>query len=249
MTEASLRVLIVDDEIHARALLREYVDALPGVEVVGECADGFEAVKLTGELRPDLLLLDVQMPKLDGFEVLQLIEPGTAVVFVTAFDEYALRAFEVNAVDYLLKPFSRDRLGQALDRARTRQESQPPIDPTQLAVAARPEGEGLGRVVIKDGSQIHVVPVDRIDYVEAQGDYLAVHTEGVHHLKQQTLQSLESALDPGRFVRIHRSYLLNIHRLDRIEPMGKDSRVAVLTTGKTLPVSRSGYARLKELLG
>lgn len=245
----TLRVAIVDDEVPARALLREYLAGEPGVEIIAECANGFEAVKAVTEQRPDLLLLDVQMPKLDGFEVLELVGRETAVVFTTAYDEYALRAFDVHAIDYLLKPFGKDRLHEALERARTRlAKSAPTPAPGTVAAAARPAGSWLSRVVIRDGSEVHVVPVDRIDYVEAQDDYIAICTAGTSLLKEQPLGELERQLDPRRFVRIHRSYLLNLDRLVRLETAGKDSRVAVLRDGRTLPVSRSGYARLQELL-
>lgn len=246
MTATSpLRVVIVDDEEPARLALRQDLEALGGVEIVAECANGFEAVKVVGEASPDLLLLDVQMPKLDGFEVLELLEGQVPVVFVTAYDEYAIKAFEVHAVDYLLKPASRERLAGALDRARERR-----LKPATAAVraAARPPGLPLERVVIRDGPHVHVVPADRIDYVEAQDDYVAFKTGGKTLLKEQTLTELEQQLDPQRFVRIHRSYLLNIERLARVELYAKDSRIAILGDGTKLPVSRSGYQRLQGML-
>jgi len=247
----SQRIAIVDDEPPARMIVREYLEDTPGVDVVAECANGFEAVKAVADLKPDLLLLDVQMPKLDGFEVLELVGRDTAVIFATAYDEYALRAFEVHAVDYLLKPFSRDRLQEALDRARLRlrhKTDAPSVIPTELSAAARPTGTRLSRIVIRDGADVHVVPIDRVDYVEAQDDYVAVHTGDRTLLKDQTMTNLESQLDPRRFVRIHRSFLLNLDRLARLETTGKDTRVAVLRDGRELPVSRSGYTRLQELL-
>jgi len=240
-----LRVVIVDDEEPARLALRQDLEALGGVEIVAECANGFEAVKVVGEASPDLLLLDVQMPKLDGFEVLELVEGQVPVVFVTAYDEYALRAFDVHAVDYLLKPASRERLAEALERARARR-LRPPT--AAVRAAARPPGVPLERVVIRDGPHVHVVPADRIDYVEAQDDYVAFRTGGKTLLKEQTLSDLEQQLDPRRFVRIHRSYLLNIERLSRVELYAKDSRIAILGDGTKLPVSRSGYQRLQGLL-
>ena len=245
----TLRVAIVDDEMPARQILREYLAAEPDVEIVAECANGFEAVKAVSEKTPDLLLLDVQMPKLDGFEVLDLVGAETAVIFTTAYDEYALRAFDVHAIDYLLKPFSQDRLQQALVRARERLE-RPVAQPaaTELAAAARPPGAWLSRIVIRDGAEVHGVPIDKVDYVEAQDDYIAVRTGERALLKDQPLGDLEKQLDPRRFVRVHRSYLLNLDRLVRLEPAGNDSRVAVLRDGKRLPVSRSGYARLQQLL-
>jgi two-component system LytT family response regulator len=256
----TLRVAIVDDEMPARQILREYLSAEPAVEVVAECANGFDAVKAVAERAPDLLLLDVQMPKLDGFEVLDLVGAETAVIFTTAYDEYALRAFEVHAIDYLLKPFSHERLHQALARARERLDrpalrladarSGPaaPVKPAALAAAARPPGSWLSRIVIRDGADVHVVPIDKVDYVEAQDDYIGVRTAERTLLKDQALGDLERQLDPRRFVRIHRSYLLNLDRLVRLEAAGGDSRVAVLRDGSRLPVSRSGYGRLQQLL-
>ena len=247
-----LRVAIVDDEQAAREALREYLAAEADVQIVAECANGFDAVKAVANLHPDLLLLDVQMPKLDGFEVLELVGRETAVIFTTAYDEYALRAFEVHAIDYLLKPFGPERLREAIGRARDRlaRPAAPPSvpAPTDVAVAARPPGAWLSRVVIRDGAEVHVVPIERIDYIEAQDDYVAVRTSERVLLKEQTMADLERQLDPRRFVRIHRSILLNLDRLVRLEPTGKDSRMAVLRDGRRLPVSRSGYARLQELL-
>jgi two-component system, LytTR family, response regulator len=242
-----LRVVIVDDEEPARLALRQDLESFDDVEIVAECANGFEAVKAVTESSPDLLLLDVQMPKLDGFEVLELLGEDVPVVFITAYDEFALRAFEIHAVDYLLKPFARERLRSALDRARERQAGGGPA-PSALKKAARPDGAPLERVVIRDGAQVHVVNVDRIDYVEAQDDYIAFRTAGKLLLKEQTLADFEAQVDPRRFVRIHRSYVLNIDRLARVELYAKDSRVAILTDGTKLPLSRAGYQRLQELL-
>jgi two-component system LytT family response regulator len=246
-----LRVVIVDDEPLARAVVREYLGTHPGVDIVAECANGFEAVKAVTELSPDLLFLDVQMPKLSGFEVLELLGREVPVVFTTAYDQYALRAFEVHAVDYLLKPFSEDRFAEALSRARerlhARTEGRSDGEVDALTEAVRSRGP-LERVLIRDGAQVHVLPVDRIDYVEAQDDYVAFAVDGRQYLKDQTLATVETLLDPTRFVRIHRSYLLNIERISRVELYAKDSRVAILRDGRRLPVSRAGYARLAKLL-
>ncbi len=302
-----IRVLLVDDEAPARALLREYLSAHAGVEVLGECANGFEAVKAISENAPDLVFLDVQMPKLDGFEVLELLQPDTraagapAVIFCTAYDEYALKAFEVHAVDYLLKPFGRERLAAALARARERMAlaaargssaaptggtaaaglgaaaavtasgaasagpaglsaadttgTRSPVPSSAAAIAATARGPGrfAERIVVRDGAHVHVIPVDRIEFVEAQDDYVAIHElakgeAGRTHLKHQPLAELAESLDPARFVRIHRSYVVHVERIARIELLAKDQRVAVLQDGRQLPVSRSGHDRLKELL-
>ncbi|PYR76278.1 MAG: DNA-binding response regulator [Acidobacteria bacterium] len=241
-----LRIVIVDDEPLARTVVREYAAAEAGVDIVAECANGFEAVKAVTELKPDLVLLDVQMPKLDGFEVLELIGGDVPVVFITAYDQYALRAFEVHAIDYLLKPFSAERFQQAIARARERRRATLPVD--EIVREARPRTGPVERVLIRDGTQVHVLPVDKIDYVEAQDDYVAFKSEGKQYLKDQALGAVEAALDASRFVRIHRSYILNIDRIARVELYAKDSRVAILRDGTKLPVSRAGYARLSELL-
>ena len=249
----ALRAVIVDDEELARQLLRHYLLEAGGIEVIAECANGFEAVKTIAERKPDLVFLDVQMPKLDGFEVLELIDPAIAVIFVTAYDQYAMRAFDANAVDYLLKPFAPDRFRKAIERVRQRLGNPNPpaakISASDLSAAARPPEQKLERMVVKDGTKVHIIPIDKLDYVEAQDDYVALRSEKKNYLKQQTISSVETQLDPKRFVRIHRSYIVNLERIARIEPYTKDSRVAVLTDGTQLPVSRSGHAKLKALLG
>jgi two-component system, LytTR family, response regulator len=243
-----IRAVIVDDEELARQIVREMLLPHAEVEVVAECANGFEAVKAVAELNPDLLFLDVQMPKLDGFEVLELAGPGPAVIFLTAYDQYALRAFEVHAVDYLLKPFDAARFDAALERAKQRLGTKM-LPPAGLAAAARAPGQYLERIVVRDGPKVDIIPCDRLDYAEAQDDYVMLRSQGKNYLKQETISNLETSLDPARFVRIHRSYIVNLERVAKIEPYTKDSRVAVLGDGAKLPVSRSGYARLKELLG
>ncbi len=249
-----LRVIIVDDEALARAVVREYLAAHPTIEIVAECANGFDAVKAVSELAPDLMFLDVQMPRLDGFEVLELLGRDVSVIFTTAYDSYALQAFDVHAVDYLLKPFSEERFAEALSRARARlaarEAGEAAVDAglEALTTAPRPRQGPLERVLIRDGAQVHVLPVGRIDYVEAQDDYVSFVADGRSYLKDQTMAAVEAALDPARFVRIHRSYLLNIERIARVELYAKDSRVAILHDHRKLPVSRAGYARLAKLL-
>jgi two-component system LytT family response regulator len=242
-----LRVVTIDDEPLARSLLREYLQDHSDIEIIGECANGFEAVKAVVELKPDLLFLDIQMPRLDGFEVLELIGQDVNVIFVTAYDKYAVRAFDIHAVDYLLKPFSSERLGEALQHAREKiaRHEQTPV--AELTAAAG-RGSKVERVLIRDGSNVHVIPVGKIDYVEAQDDYVCYRSEGKSLLKQQTLAEVEALLDPSRFVRIHRSYILNIERLAKLELYAKDSHAAILRDGTRLPVSRAGYSRLNELL-
>lgn len=250
MTEphATLSVLIVDDEEPARLLLREMLEAQPGVRIAGEAANGLEAVGLAARERPDVVLLDVQMPRMDGFETLDLLDPRIAVVFVTAFDQHALRAFEVNAVDYLLKPFPEARLAEALQRARARAGRVRDTDVAALQAAARPAGTWSTRIVVRDGPRVEVLPVAQVEYAKGQADYVELVAGGRSHLKQQTLQALEASLDPSQFVRIHRSFLVNLAFLKRIEPWGADSRQAVMADGAELPISRAGLARLNEIL-
>lgn len=245
-----MRAIIADDEQLARTVLREYIEHSPDIEIVAECANGFEAVKAAAEQKPDVIFLDVQMPKLDGFEVLELIDRDIAVVFCTAFDQYAMRAFEAAAVDYLLKPFSEERFRTALRKLEKRRGEVRSVSlPVELKAAIRPAGEYLERIVVKDGSKVHVIPAGKLDYAEAQDDYVALHSEGKAWLKQQTIASLEGALNPKRFVRVHRGFLVNIERIARIEPNTKDTWIAILNDGTRIPVSRGGYQRFNSLIG
>lgn len=242
-----IRAVIVDDEPPARDLLREYLDGEEDCQIVAECANGFEAVKAVTQHDPDVIFLDIQMPKLDGFEVLSLLDRSPVIVFVTAHDDYALRAFEVHALDYLLKPLSEERFREVMQRVRKQVSIH---ERTPMAgLAASLQKRPLHRIVIRAGDgTIQVVPVSRIDYVEAADDAIVIATGGTKLHKQQPIGDLGEELDPARFVRIHRSYLLNIERLEKIELYAKDSRVAILRDGSRLPLSRSGYARLRELL-
>jgi two-component system LytT family response regulator len=248
MTAASqtLRVLIVDDEALARQVLREYLTALPDVEVVGECANGFEAVKVMTETPPDLVLLDVQMPKLDGFEVIELVGRAVPVVFVTAYDEFAVRAFDVHAVDYLLKPVSAVRVAEAVSRVRQRLGR--PLEPLPAGALRRRAEEPLERVLVRDGTKVHIIDVDDLDFVQAQDDYVAFHAGGREYLKEQPLSEVEGLLDQTRFVRVHRSFIVNVERIARVEPLTRDSRVVILKDGRRLPVSRTGFQRLTAVL-
>ncbi len=209
-----IRVIIVDDEELARQVIREMLAAHPEVEVMAECSNGFDAVRLVAELKPDLIFLDIQMPKLDGFEVLELIG-----------DELA-----------------------ALDRARERIGKKMASSPVELSASSRVPGQYAERIVVKDGTRVQIIPVSKLDYAEAQDDYVALAAQGKKHLKQQTISSLEAALDPKNFVRIHRSYVVNLERVTRLEPYGKDTHVVTLIDGTRLPVSRAGYTRLKDFL-
>jgi two-component system, LytTR family, response regulator len=243
-----IKALIVDDEELARGLVREYLEPYPNIDIIAECGNGFDTVKIVSEQNPDLMFLDIQMPKLSGFEVLELLEEPPAVIFVTAFDQFALKAFEVHAVDYLLKPFSKERFNEALQHALDRIEKHKPERTKEIIAASKPNNQILERVLIKEGSKVHVIPAEKIDYMEAQDDYVSFRVEGKAYLKLQRLSDLESSLDPKRFVRIHRSFILNIERLAKIELYAKDSRTAILKDGTQLSVSRAGYDKLKQLL-
>jgi len=245
---AEVGVLIVDDEAPARAILREYLERIDGVRVLAECGNGMEALKAAGELSPSIVFLDIEMPKLDGFEVLELLDPSIAAVFVTAYDAYAVKAFEVHAVDYVLKPYQPERIGSAVERARDRLRRSDTRRPEGLAVAARPEGSWLERIVVRDGARIHVIPVGSLQCAQAQDDYVGLRAGGRTFLKTQTLSSLAASLDPRRFVRVHRSYLVNLDSVQRLEGQGKASTAAILSDGSRIPVSRAGFARLKTLL-
>jgi two-component system LytT family response regulator len=251
-----MRIIIVDDEMLARGVVREYLESHPDVEVVAECANGFEAVKAITELGPDLAILDIQMPKLDGFEVAELVAGKCRIMFATAFDQYAVKAFEYRALDYLLKPFSQERFDQAIghvraslgqgDAAKAQQDATQEVVRDAMRESAR--GKPLGRVVIRDGARVHVIASEKIDYIEAQDDYVQIHTEGRSYLKNQRLSDLEGQLDADKFLRIHRSYLLNLECLVRIEQAGKDSHVAILKDGGKLPISRSGYQKVRSVI-
>lgn len=247
MAERTYTALIVDDEALARAVVKDHLAAHPEVQVIGECGDGFEAVRMAGELKPDLVFLDIQMPKLDGFEVLELLEPRPVVVFITAHDHHAIRAFDIHAVDYLLKPFAEERFEEALRRAKDRCGAAQP-DPQALLKTAE-EGRIRDRIVVKDGTRVSVIPLGKLEYIQAQDDYVLLKTSEKGYLKQQTISDLETRLDPARFVRIHRSFILPLDRLARVEQTDTERREAVLVNGTRLPVSRSGYQRLRKALG
>ena len=246
-----VRVVVIDDEEPARLAMRQALEAIGGIDILAECANGVEAVKFLTEQKddkPDLLLLDVQMPKLDGFDVLELIGADVPVIFTTAFDQYAIKAFQVHAVDYLLKPFGAERLAEALARARSRIAVRETLPAKALVSEARTARSPLERILIRDKADVHVIPVAKIDYFESQDDYVSLKVGDRTLLKEQTLSELEQLLDPNRFVRIHRRYLLNVARLAKIEQSVTDSRVAILQDGTELPISRSGYAKLREIL-
>ncbi|OWY40371.1 DNA-binding response regulator [Xenophilus sp. AP218F] len=238
-----MRALIADDEPLARRLIVEFLRPHADIRVEAECDNGLDAARLIGELSPDLVLLDIQMPKLTGLEVLEATGRRHGVVFTTAYDEHALRAFDLRAVDYLLKPFSQARFDEALTRARQLRPSPPALEQALSEAAGR-----LERVVIRDRERMHIIPVEKIDCIEAQDDYVAIYSEGRCHLKNQSLSALEARLDPGVFLRVHRSYIVNLARVQAIERSGKDGHAARLLDGRRVPISRAGYERMREAM-
>jgi len=247
-----LQVLIVDDEELARRLSLEYLRAHPDLEVIGECETGLEAVDAIGRLNPDLILLDIQMPQLTGLEVLEMTGRRSGVIFSTAYDQYALKAFDLHAIDYLLKPFSQQRFDEALGKARKllAQDAAPVTQALESLLTQ--QSEKLPRLLIRDRGQVHVVPLESIDYVEAQDDYILIHAAGKSYMKTQSLAELETQLESqkgsSKFVRVHRSFLIQISALQALEKTSKDSQVAILKSGAQIPVSRAGYERIKPLL-
>lgn len=244
-----IKTILIDDEPLARSMVLEYLKELPDFHVVAECNDGFEGVKAIQEHQPDLIFLDIQMPKLTGFEMLELLDEYPHVIFTTAFDEYALKAFEKNAIDYLLKPIRPDRFHKAIEKFKNifQQQHAPQITSDKLKEVIEPET--LERVVVKTGTQIKIIPVQQINYLEAYDDYVKIHTEDGMFLKNKTMASFEKQLDGKQFVRIHRSFIVKVDQLQKIEPMEKDSYVATLHNGDKVNISKSGYARLKQVIG
>ena len=241
-----LRALIVDDEELARRLVREYLAAHEDVEIVGECENGVDAVRQIGELAPDLVFLDIQMPRLSGLEVLELTGRRSGVIFTTAYDEHAIKAFELHAVDYLLKPFSRARFDDALARARALHAPAAPAAGIDALVARK--DAPIERILIRDRDQVHVVAVESVECIEAQGDYLAVLAEGRTLLKAQRISEMEEQLDPKSFLRVHRSFIINLAFLQGLERQGTERYFARLRSGKRVPISRSGYERLRKMV-
>jgi len=248
-----IKTIIVEDEKPARDLIRAYLENFPMVEVIGEYDNGFDGLKAINELKPGAIFLDVQMPKLTGFEMLEVLEHHPEVVFTTAYDQYAIRAFEQNAVDYLLKPFSLERFGEAIGKLESRFEashdSKDAISGIEKIRKHLAESdEKLHRVVIKKSGRIHVISADDINFLEAQDDYVMIYTDEGKYLKQQTMKYFEKHLDPQQFVRVHRSYIANITCIERIEPYEKSNFILILKDGNKVPVSRSGMQVLKENL-
>jgi len=246
------RVLVIDDEPLARMVVLEYLqDFKDQVEVLQECNDGFEGLKAIQQHQPDLIFLDVQMPKINGFEMLELVDNPPAVIFTTAFDEYAIKAFEAHATDYLLKPFNKERFHKAVDKFLAQAPATPkPAKHTDdlLETAAQSPGQHE-RIVVKTGTKVKIIPVSDVEYLEADDDYVSVHTPEGSFLKNKTMGFFEQTLDPSQFVRVHRSFIIKIQNITRIDPYEKDAHIAILKSGAKIPVSKTGYAKLKQVLG
>jgi len=244
-----IKVVIIDDEKLGRDIVKNYLANFPEVELTAECSNGFEGIKAINELKPDLIFLDIQMPKINGFEMLEIIEEPPVIIFTTAFDQFALKAFEVNATDYLLKPFALDRFKEALSKAIKQIEKQEKYSPkAEALVKTHDEREGyLDRVVVKTNQKITIIPIDDISYLESQDDYVMIHTSQGKFLKQKTMKFFEEHLDPNEFVRIHRTSIVKLKSVKQIELFEKESYRVLLHSGEKLPVSKTGYQKLKEI--
>lgn len=241
------KAIIIDDEPLARQIILEYLEKHAQIEVIAECGDGFEGVKEINDKKPDLVFLDVRMPKINGFEMLEIIQHEPKIIFTTAYDEYALKAFEANAIDYLLKPFSQERFDKAIDKWLT--SGSPGTELASFSETRFKQPDEQHRVVVRNGNEIIIIPTDEIEFIEAYDDYVKIHRGQKYHLKKKTMNYFEETLDPSKFVRVHRSFLLNIQELSRIESFEKNSYVAILRSGKRVPISRTAYTPLREKLG
>jgi two-component system LytT family response regulator len=242
-----LKCILIDDEPLARAMLKEMLQELPDIQIVDECANGFDGIKSIQQHQPDLVFLDVQMPKINGFEMLELIENPPSVIFVTAFDEYAVQAFEVNAVDYLLKPIEPNRLQKAVEKIKAQGTKVTAQGESQSPAILLPEQ--TQRVVVKENGEIRIIPLDQLIYLEAADDYVKVHTKDKYYLKYQTMARFEQQLPAHQFIRIHRSFIVNTNFINKIELLEKEQYIILLNNGKNLPISKTGYGKLKTFLG
>ena len=244
-----IRIVIIDDEAPAREIIKHYLNEVESIEVIAECADGFTGLKTISTMKPDLVFLDIQMPRLTGIELVEVLTEKPEIIFTTAYDQFAIKAFELNAVDYLMKPYAKrrflDAVKKAIDKIRSGNANN---EPASQLLAIKPESSPVNRIVVRKGNAINLIPVEQIRYVEAQDDYVMIYHAAGKALKQQTMKSCEDSLPKTDFVRIHRSYIVKVEEIKRIEPYGKDNHVAVLQSGDKLPVSRAGYKHLKEEL-
>lgn len=242
-----IKAILIDDEPLSREILKRYLIHFPQIEIVEECNDGFEGVKAIQQHQPGIIFLDIQMPKINGFEMLELVNPMPPVIFITAFDEFALKAFEANAIDYLLKPVSEDRFAKAVQKFLDK--STQPAATTSLLNAMSQTVSQSNRIVVKTGSKVKIIPVHDIQYLEADDDFVKIVTAEGTYLKNKTMSFYEQSLDPHQFVRVHRSYILHISQITKIEPYQKETHLAVLKNGQQIPISKTGYGKLKVILG
>jgi two-component system LytT family response regulator len=247
MTE-KLRTIIVEDEELARNLLKSFLKDAGNIELIAECENGFEGVKMINEMKPDLVFLDIQMPKITGFELLELLDHKPHIIFATAYDQYALKAFEYNAADYLLKPYSKERLMEAIEKVAERIRNEGAVSDVAEKVSDYPKEESLDRIVVKDRHKIHIIPVDQVRYIESMDDYVMIYTHEGRYMKQKTMKYLESALNPKNFVRIHRSYIVKVEEINEIQQYEKESYIVILHDKTKLKVSKTGYKNLKDIL-
>lgn len=244
------KIIIIDDEPLARSIVKEYLQVFSQLEVIAECNNGYEGVKAIQHHKPDLIFLDIQMPKINGFEMLELLEEVPSVIFTTAFDEYAIRAFEANAIDYLLKPFSEDRFNTAIQKWLSKSGNTTENEnKLKHLIENNKTAEDSTRIVVKNQNEISIIPVTEITYIEAYDDYVKIFTRESYFLKKKTMNFYESSLDPNQFFRTHRSFIINLSELTRIESYEKNAYIALLKSGKKIPLSRTSYTKLKEKLG
>jgi len=244
-----MKAIIIDDEPLARMMVKEYLEPYTNIQLVQECNDGFEGIKAINQHQPDLIFLDIQMPKITGFEMLELIDNPPQVIFTTAFEEFAIKAFETHAVDYLLKPISKERFDKAMNKLLLQQKIIAEQSTQSILETAAQTPAQSNRIVVKDGGKIKIIPLVQIQYLEAADDYVKIHTVDGMFLKKKTMSFFETSLPTEQFIRVHRSYIINTSLITRIDPYEKDSHLALLNTGARVPVSKAGYAKLKEVLG
>lgn len=247
---AKIRTLIIEDELPARNLLRTFLQSFEEIDLIGEYGDGFGGLKAINELQPDLIFLDIQMPKLTGFEMLELLDELPEVIFTTAYDQYAIQAFELNAVDYLMKPFAKQRLRQAVDKVVARFAKKYPATQNvqKLARHLHDTPRPIDRIVVKMGSKIHIIPLEQIEQIDAQDDYVMIHSPQGRFLKKETMNYFEEHLPATQFLRVHRSHIININQIQRIEQYGKESYILMLKNNNKVNVSKSRIKELKKEL-
>ncbi len=244
-----IRTVIIDDETPAREILKHYLKDFPEIEIVAECSDGFSGLKTISSMKPDLVFLDIQMPRLTGFEMIEVMTEKPVIIFTTAYDQFAIKAFEMNAIDYLLKPFPKERLRSAVEKASEKIGKLKEKEPSQPLIGNLDKlPSPLNRIVVRKGNAINLIAIDQVRFIEAQDDYVMIYHNSGKALKQQSMKYYEENLPPKDFVRIHRTHIVKVSEINRIEPYGKDNHMAILKSGERLPVSRAGYKHLKEEL-